>query len=142
MILLDVNILLYAHRRDLPQHAAIHRWLEHAADSGQQYGVADIALSGFLRIVTHPRIFKQPTPITDALSYVAVLLDQEHCQFVRPGARHWQIFTGLCRRYNAQADTIPDLYYAAVAIEIDAELITVDKGFRRYSELRSRNPLI
>jgi hypothetical protein len=63
MILPDVNVLVYAHRHDVPDHAHYRSWLEDAVASDAAFGVADIVLSGFLRVVTNPRIFSHPTPI-------------------------------------------------------------------------------
>ena len=59
MILLDVNVLVYAHRRDIPDHPAYLRWLEALINSDQAYGMVDLVLSGFIRVVTHPRIFNR-----------------------------------------------------------------------------------
>jgi predicted nucleic acid-binding protein len=57
MILPDVNVLVYAHREDAPKHAAYRGWLEALINGDQAYGMVDLVLSGFLRVVTHPRVF-------------------------------------------------------------------------------------
>ena len=62
MILPDVNILVYAFRADAGNHAAMRRWLEEAISSDEPYGLSDLVLSGFIRVVTHPRIFREPAP--------------------------------------------------------------------------------
>jgi predicted nucleic acid-binding protein len=54
MLLIDVNVLVYAYREDAPNHSAYHRWLTDIVAAGEPFGVADLALSGFLRITTHP----------------------------------------------------------------------------------------
>ena len=61
MVLIDASVLVYAHRRDSLNHIAYRRWLEDCISSDQAYGMSDLVLSGFLRIVTHPRIFRLPT---------------------------------------------------------------------------------
>lgn len=63
MILPDVNVLVYAHREDAVDHARYRQWLEEIIQSGQPYGISDHVLSGFLRVVTHPRVFTIPSPI-------------------------------------------------------------------------------
>lgn len=73
MILPDVNVLIYAHREESPNHEGYRAWLEELLGSGEPYGIADIVLSGFLRIVTHPKIFDPPTPLETALSFVQAL---------------------------------------------------------------------
>ncbi|MBA7612593.1 Ribonuclease VapC43 [subsurface metagenome] len=54
MLLFDVNVLVYAHREDTPNHAVYHDWLERVVNSVQAFGFSDLVSSGFLRIVTHP----------------------------------------------------------------------------------------
>jgi predicted nucleic acid-binding protein len=69
MVLIDVNVLVYAHRRDSQHHIACRRWLEGCINSEEAYGMSDLVLSAFLRIVTHPRIFKSPSRLEDALRF-------------------------------------------------------------------------
>ena len=74
MILIDVNVLVYAYRADAPGHAALRDWLEGLINSDQAYGFSDLVLSGFLRIVTHPRIFNPPSDLASALAFTLVYL--------------------------------------------------------------------
>ncbi len=141
MILPDVNILVYAHRADAPNHTAYHRWLEEVVNSDQAYGLSDIVLSGFLRIVTHPRIFDPPSEMAAALGFANQLRNQLNCVLISPGARHWAIFTRLCEQTNAKGNLIPDAYLAALAIESGSEWITTDRDFSRFPDLNWRNPL-
>ena len=60
MDLLDANVLVYAHREDAFNHDAYRSWLADVIQSDQAYGMADMVLSGFLRIVTHPSVFNPP----------------------------------------------------------------------------------
>ncbi len=94
-----------------------------------------------LRIVTHPRIFKVPTSIEQAIEFAQSLLSTPNCVTVTPGPRHWEIFTGLCRKTGASGNEVPDAYLAALAIESGSEWITTDRGFSRYEDLRWRHPL-
>ncbi len=64
----DVNVLVYAHRRDAPDHARYQEWLELARSADEPLGLTDVVLSGFIRVVTHPRVFAEPTPVEDAPS--------------------------------------------------------------------------
>ncbi|CAA9242968.1 MAG: Toxin 1, PIN domain [uncultured Chloroflexi bacterium] len=141
MILPDVNVLVYAHRGDAPDHARYAAWLEEVAGGDAAFGLADLVLSGFLRVVTHPRVFTPPTPLDDALGFVEGLRARPNYVPVAPGPRHWELFTGLCRRAGARGNLIPDAYLAALAIESGSEWITSDRGFARFSGLRWRHPL-
>jgi toxin-antitoxin system PIN domain toxin len=141
VILPDVNVLVYAHREDTPDHAAYRAWLESVINSDLAYGMADLVLSGFLRIVTHPRIFERPSALDQALAFVADVRDQPNCVLVRPGPRHWAIFEGLCRDANVKGNLVPDAYLAALAIESGSEWITTDRDYSRFAQLSWRHPL-
>jgi toxin-antitoxin system PIN domain toxin len=97
-------------------------------------------LSGFLRIVTHPRIFDPPTPIEPALQFAEALRSQPTSIVVAPGPRHWAIFVDLCRRTPARGNLIPDAYLAALTIESGSELISTDRDYSRFAGLRWRPP--
>ena len=141
MLLPDVNVLVYAHRQDLPEHAPYRSWLGKVAASDTAFGLADIVLSGFLRIVTNPRIFLYPTPVELAISFAEELRSLPHCVPIAPGPRHWSIFCRLCREAGAKGNLVPDAFLAALAIESGSEWITSDRGFSRFPGLRWRHPL-
>jgi uncharacterized protein len=136
MILPDVNVLVYAHREELPEHERCRAWLEGVLSSDQAFGMADLVLSGFLRIVTHPRIFVPPTPRDAALAFVEQIRSAPNCVGIAPGPRHWEIFRRLCEEGNVRGNLVPDAYLAALAIESGCEWITTDRGFARFSDLR------
>ena len=141
MVLIDVNVLVYAHRAELSKHKAFRQWMEACVSSDQPFGVSDLVLSGFLRIVTHPRIVRPPTPLAEALQVVAKLRARPNCVRVTPGPRHWDIFIRLCREAGAKGNLIPDAYHAALAIESGSEWVTTDRDFSRFPGLRWRHPL-
>ena len=141
MLLLDVNVLVYAHREEVPRHAEYRSWLEELIESGEAFGVADLVLSGFLRIVTHPKIFKQPSPQDGALAFVEEIRSQPSCPVVKPGARHWGIFLDVCRETSARGNLIPDAYLPALAVESDCTWVTTDGDYADFSGLDWRHPL-
>ena len=106
MILLDVNVLVYAHRSDRPEHARIRGWLEGVLNGDSAFGVADLVLSGFLRIVTHPKVFAVPTPPPAALAFATEVRERPNRVDVRPRNRHWDIFTALCRAVSAKGNYV------------------------------------
>ena len=141
MILPDVNVLIYAHRRDARHHRAYRDWLEGILNGDVAYAVSDVVLSGFVRVATHPRVMTPPSTIDQALTFTARLLDQPHCVMVRPGARHWEIFGRLCREIGARGNQVSDAFLAALALEAGCEIITNDRDFARFKGLRWRHPL-
>lgn len=141
MYLLDVNVLLYAHRAEQPEHEPVRTWLEARVSAGRPFGVPSLVFSGFLRIATNPRAFRSPTPLDTALEAVESLRSQPNCVVVEPGPRHWPIFTDLCRRLRARGNVVPDAYLAAIAIETDSDFVSTDRGFGGFPGLRWRHPL-
>ena len=141
MLLIDVNVLVYAHREDASNHRAFISWLSDVANGERAYGISDIVLSGFIRIVTHPRVFDPPSSISDALAFANQVRQQPNCIQVSPGPRHWSIFEKLCRSGGVKGNLVPDAYLAALAIESGGEWITTDGDFSRFPGLKWRHPL-
>jgi uncharacterized protein len=140
VVLADVNVLVYAYREDAPRHARYRRWLEGVVGGHEAYGLSDLVLGGFLRVVTHPRVFSPPSPIGHALDFADALRTHPNCVHIVPGQRHWEIFTRLCREARAKGNLIPDAYLAAIAIESGSEWMTTDRDYSRFPGLRWRDP--
>jgi len=141
MILADVNVLVYAHRVDAPGHSVYRRWLEQVINGDQAYGFSELVLSGFLRVVTHPRIFNPPSDLANALAFTQIIRTQPNAVPIAPGARHWEIFRSLCEAVNVKGNLVPDAYLAALAIESGSEWITTDGDYSRFPGLKWKRPL-
>lgn len=134
-------MLAYAFRSDLPRHEDHRTWLVDTVESDSAFGLSDLVLSGFLRVVTNPRAFMRPDPIEAAVAFVEALRHRPNSVPIAPGLRHWNIFTGLCRAVGAKGNLVPDAYLAALAIESGSEWITTDRDYSRFPGLRWRHPL-
>lgn len=141
MMLMDVNVLVYAHREDVKHHGAFRDWLESVINSNTAYGFSELVLSGFIRVVTHPKIFEKPSSLKVAIAFTQQLRLAEHAVRLAPGRNHWDLFLRCVQSISAQGNEIPDAYHAALALEWDCDWVTTDKGFRRFKELRVRHPL-
>lgn len=130
-----------AHRSNAEDHVAYREWLEGTIASDSAYGMSDLVLSGFVRVVTNPRVFADPTPTVRALEVARALRDQPNCVRLAPRSRHWEIFTGLCADTRARSNLVADAYLAALAIESGSEWITTDRDYARFPGLRWRHPL-
>jgi toxin-antitoxin system PIN domain toxin len=97
-------------------------------------------LSGFVRVVTHPRVFVEPTPPAQALAFCDALRMRPNAVLVTPGPRHWQIFAGLCAGTGARGNLVPDAYLAALAIESGSAWATADRDYDRFSGLAVVRP--
>ena len=140
MVLLDVTVLVNAMRVDAPRHGVVHGYVESLRTSPEPFGLSDVALSGALRVLTHPKVFKPPTPVERARSYVDALRASPNAVVVAPGGRHWSIFIALLDQSGAVGNMVSDAWYAALAMEHGCEWVTDDRGFARFSGLRWRLP--
>ena len=122
-------------------HAAYREWLGEAVRSDEAFGVSELVLSGFVRIVTHPRVFSPPEPVESALAFADAVRGVPNAVKVAPGERHWAIFERLCREADARGNLVPDAYLAALAIESGCEWVTTDRDYARFPGLRWRHPL-
>ena len=142
MILPDVNILVHAFRSDASDHQLCRGWLQKVIDSGTRFGVSPLALSGTVRITTHPKVFARPSPLTEAMSFCEALLARENCAVVRPGPTHWSLFVRLCRDSDARGNLVPDAWFAALAIESGCEWISLDRDYSRFPDLHWSLPTL
>lgn len=140
MILPDVNVLIAAFRRDLPQHAVCRPWLVQIVSGEARFGLSTLVLSAVVRITTNGRVFKSPSRIEEALAFCHNLLAQPHCQPIEPGERHWDIFCNLCTEADVRGPRVSDAWLAALAIESGSEWITLDHDFARFPGLVWRAP--
>ena len=140
MVLPDVDVLIAAYRVDSLEHERCRTWLMSVVNGDHAFAVSELVLSGFLRIVTNPRVFRHPSPFSSALEFVNTFRDLDHCVDLRPGTRHWGIFTRLCGEAEARGNLVSDAYHAALAIESGSEWITLDGDFARFPGLKWSRP--
>jgi hypothetical protein len=140
MILPDVNVLIYAFRKDVPQHAICRPWLDGVVTGDARFGVSRLALSAVVRITTDTRSYPAPSTLEDTFGFCEDILGQPHCQLVEPGERHWDIFKRLCVETNTRGRRVTDAWFAALAIEWGCEWITLDRDFARFPGLKWQFP--
>ena len=141
MILLDANLLIYAHVAAFPQHPAARAWLDAQLSGGAPVGLPWPSLLGFLRIVTNPRIFEQPEPISEAWEQVTEWLACESAWIPNPGERHGEVLAGFLADPGVRANLVQDAHLAALALEHGLLLCSTDGDFARFPGLRWSNPL-
>jgi uncharacterized protein len=142
MMLVDTNVMVYAHRRDAERHPEYRDWMRAMINGPEPYAVADFAVLGMVRVVTDRRYYREvASTITDALAFADEIRNQPHARVISPGPKFWSIFSNLCRQTDAGGKLIPDAYLAALALEHGCEFISTDTDFRRFPGLRWRHPL-
>ena len=140
MILPDVNVLIYAFRKDAPEHAMCNPWLTAVVASDARFGLSRLALAALVRITTNRRFHREPSVPAEAFAFCDYLLAQPNCNVVEPGEGHWEIFQRICRETGTTGPRVTDAWYAALAIEWDCEWITFDRDYARFPGLKWRAP--
>lgn len=140
MLLPDVNVLVYAHRAESPEHDRYMQWLRQLATSTEPFALSELGCSGFVRIVTNGKIWDEPTEPEDALKFVDNLRGRSNARPLTHGPGSWTIFSQLCLAARARGKLVADAYHAALAIEHGCELVTADADFARFAGVRWRHP--
>lgn len=141
MILVDANLLVYAHAVSMPQHRAARGWLDSRLNGSAPVGLPWPSLLAFVRLVTNPRVFDRPEPVADAWRQVEAWLDCPVSWIPTPTDRHRQVLSTLLTKGEWRGNLIPDAHLAALAIEHGLILCSADAHFGRFHGLRWDNPL-
>jgi hypothetical protein len=141
MILVDINVLVYAHVRDLPQHRTAKAWLDRQLGGTDAVGLPWSSVIGFLRIVTNPRIFPRPEPMANAWRQAAEWLACAPAWIPQPTDRHGEILGQLLAVPGVRGNLVPDAHLASLALEHGLTLCSTDGDFARFPGLRWLNPL-
>jgi toxin-antitoxin system PIN domain toxin len=140
MMLPDVNVLIYAFRKEVPQYALCRTWLDNVVLGDERFGLSPLALAAVVRVTTNRRTYPNPSPFEDVFGFCEDLLGQPHCQIVEPRERHWEIFKRLCVDTDTSGPRVTDAWYAALAIEWGCEWVTLDRDYARFPGLRWQAP--
>lgn len=141
MILLDANLLVYAHVRGMPQHERSRAWLDEKLSGPAPVGLPWPALLAFVRLVTNPRVFERAEPAAAAWAQVEAWLEAGPAWVPVPGNHHREVLGGLLRGGDVVGNLVPDAQLAALAIEHGLVLCSTDGDFGRFRGLRWENPL-
>jgi uncharacterized protein len=140
VLLLDVNVVLAAHRGDHPDHARVRSWFDGMLAGDERFTVPALVWASFLRLATNRRIFEVPTPRPEAFEFIDATCSQPLHLPVAPGPRHLTLLRRLCDEGDANGDLVADAVIAAVAAEHSCEVITLDRDFGRFPSVRYRRP--
>jgi hypothetical protein len=141
VIVVDVNLLLYAVNEDAPLHRKAKPWVEAALSGTETVGLPWNVLLAFLRVTTRAGVFRAPLTPESALELVEAWLSQPAVTVVEPTVRHLRILRDLILPLGTGGNLTSDAHLAALAIEHGAELCSTDRDFARFPRLRWRNPL-
>jgi toxin-antitoxin system PIN domain toxin len=141
LFLLDANVLIYAFRRDSPHHAPSYDWLRAALAGGEPVATTSLVELALLRISTLPGLGPAAAKTADVFRFLDVLRAQPAVVRVEPGERHPRLFAQLCETLRLRGNDVNDAFLAALALEYDATLVSADRGFSRFPDVRFVDPL-
>ena len=141
MIVPDLNLLVYAYNDGAPHHEPARRWWEDLVNGTERVGVPWVVSTGFVRLMTHPKVLTHPAAATEAVDYVREWFRFPHVAPVNPGAEHLALLRRNLAAAGVGANLVTDSHIAAVAMEYQAEVHSNDTDFSRFPGLRWRNPL-
>jgi len=141
VILVDVNILIYASFNSLAQHDPAHEWLDQKLAGSVAVALPWHSLLGFLRMATNARMFERPLPMADAWQQVTTWLATEPAWTPGPTERHAEVLGNLLAQPGVHGNLVPDAHLAALAIEHGLTLCSSDSDFARFPGLRWVNPI-
>lgn len=143
MIAVDTNILVYAHRLDSEFHAPAAEIVRTLAESFHEWAIAWPSVHEFFAIVTHPRIYRPPTPIPRALAQIEAWLGSPSLVLLGETSKHWQNLRALIVEAKIEGAKVHDARIAALCMQHGVrELLSADRDFSRFPQIAVRNPLI
>jgi hypothetical protein len=143
VIAVDTNVLVHAHRKDSPWNTAAFAALKQLAEGRLAWAVPWPCVHEFLAIVTHPRIYKPPTPLARALDQIDAWLQSPSVVLLGEAEDYWPRLKALVAEGRIEGAQVHDARVAALCLlhGVD-ELWSADRDFTRFPALRVRNPLV
>jgi toxin-antitoxin system PIN domain toxin len=135
VLLLDVNVVVAAHRVDHAQHAITRPWFDDLLDGTERFSVPTVVWGSFVRLATSRRVFPRPTPLRETFEFVEAVCAQEHHVLLSPGPKHLELLRHICEEADASGDLIPDAVLAAIALEHGCVVASMDRDFARFPSI-------
>jgi toxin-antitoxin system PIN domain toxin len=135
LLLLDVNVVVAAHRDDHAHYSVISDWFGTVIAGSEPFAVPAVVWASFLRLVTNHRIFNPPTPLQDAFAFIEATCAQPHHVTLGPGPDHLELLRRICEEANATGDLVSDAVIAAIALEHRCVVASFDRDFARFSSI-------
>jgi toxin-antitoxin system PIN domain toxin len=143
MIAVDTNILVYAHRAESEWFPASSAIMKQLAESAEPWAIPWPCVHEFLAVITHPRIYKPPTPLPNAIEQVAIWLESPSLRLIAEMRGHWKELQAVALAGKVRGGAIHDARIIAICREHGVrELWSADRDFARLSGLTVKNPLV
>jgi hypothetical protein len=143
VIAIDSNILVHSHRRDSPWHEPALQRVRNLAEGTGAWAIPWPCIHEFINIVTHPRIYRPPTTLDEALAQVDAWLASPSIVLLGEGPDHWSTLSSLARSSRVVGPRVHDARIAAICMDHGVrELWTADRDFSGFPALNVHNPLV
>jgi toxin-antitoxin system PIN domain toxin len=143
MVAVDTNILVYAHRADSTWHEPADRVIQELAEGSASWAIPWPCLYEFFAIVTHPRIYRPPTPPADALRQMDYWLESPTLVLLHEGDGFWDTLRSVLTGSAVQGGLVHDGRIAALCLRHGVKsLLSADRDFSRFPALKTENPLV
>jgi toxin-antitoxin system PIN domain toxin len=140
MVIVDANVLLYAVDRASSHHEQSRSWLDASLAGGEAVGFAWIVLLAFIRVGTNPAILPNAMTADEAASQIEAWLGAPAPVISEPTSRHAALLRGLLRDTGTAGNLVTDAHLAALAVEHGADVVSFDRDFGRFPQVRHRLP--
>lgn len=124
-----------------PEHPGYAAWITRLATEPESFALTVLVLSGFLRVVTNPRVFDPPSTLDQSFAFIAALAERPTARIVGPGPDPPDILERPCRKSGATGKLVADAQHAAIAVEHGCTMVSTDSDFSRVPGLRWQHPL-
>lgn len=142
MIVVDTNILIYAHRRDHEWSEAACACLRTLAEGKATWAIPWPCVHEFYAVVTRPNVFDPPSTGAQALGQLTAWFESPSLQLLGESADHFTTLRRLAMGAKLVGGAIHDARIAAICLDHGAATLwTADRDFSRFPDLRVRNPL-
>lgn len=143
MIAVDTNILVFAHRSDSPWHVAAAPLIKRIAEGSESWAIAWPCVHEFISIATHPKFYRPASTLRQALVQVEAWMASPRLQMLAETSGYWSLLRRLTETRHIAGPQIHDARIATLCLHHGiSELLTADRDFSRFPELKVRNPLV
>ena len=143
MIAVDTNLLVYAHREDSAWHGAAYARIAELAEGRAPWAIPWPCVHEFLAVVTHPRIYSPPTPLSSAIDQVVAWLESPTLVLLAETEGYWSELRSTLEQSRAAGPMLHDARVAAICCDHGVQVLwTADRDFSRFPSLATRNPLV
>jgi len=143
VIAVDTNLLVYAHREDSPWHTKALTLMSGLANGAALWAIPWPCVHEFLAIVTHPRIYRPPTPMSVAIRAARAWMGSSTLRLLGEGPDHMDRLEHLVHAAKVSGPMVHDARIAALCLSHGVrQFWSADRDFSHFPSLKVRNPLV